>query len=239
MDKYSIINKAPDRDTLMEGRNYGMGFSFLKKTDEGYELYQPLTACKDFLNEQIHSEHTGEEATAYGMITNKVDMFVNGSFLILKILPFNDGSFNTNVPTKIEVDYLIDGFNQVEKIFNLEYSTIEFISEEGLVIKLNSKWTSTYQAISFATFCLRVIHQAQGKVEINNLNDIKIVENILPPDYYMIKSFDLEDLNTDKLFEFHALKHYHDKGGFISFLNGKNCDDDDEDYDEYEDDDDY
>ena len=72
-----IINNF-DRLKLSEGRNFGIGFAFLKKiTNNKFETLNAFTACKDYLNDLIYVETTKKNLTRiHGFkheITNELD----------------------------------------------------------------------------------------------------------------------------------------------------------------------
>lgn len=55
----SVENKFK-REGLGEGRSYGLGFSILKKESEGkFKALMAFTACKDYLNDFVYVEGTG------------------------------------------------------------------------------------------------------------------------------------------------------------------------------------
>ena len=70
-----IIDKQ-NRGKLNEGRNYQMGFAFCKKvSNKVLETIQPISPCKDYLNDVVYSERTGKNVSAYGLNTSKLGLF--------------------------------------------------------------------------------------------------------------------------------------------------------------------
>ena len=84
-----IVKDVCDRGKLCEGRNFNMGFAFCKQLEDGtFETVQPLSPCKDYLNDVIYSEHTGNTFYACGLDTKKHGIFENAphGFLAIKML---------------------------------------------------------------------------------------------------------------------------------------------------------
>ena len=70
------ITEKHDRNVLIEGRSSGMGFAMLKKDKTNYETVNPLSPCKDYLNEVVFTENTGYPTKAHGLdYKEKLDIF--------------------------------------------------------------------------------------------------------------------------------------------------------------------
>ncbi|MBE9490690.1 MAG: hypothetical protein IMY67_10385, partial [Bacteroidetes bacterium] len=53
-----ITNKFK-RKSLGEGRDFGLGFAFVEKEEKQiFKTKQAFTACKDYLNDVVFSEHS-------------------------------------------------------------------------------------------------------------------------------------------------------------------------------------
>jgi len=219
-----IKDLSKGRKSLVEGRSYGVGFSLLKKVGDGeYEMYSPISACKDFLNEHIHSEVTGSQAYKYGLTTVKVDLFDNGTYLITQVLPYqhDPSQYHNNVPQEINAELVIQGLNKIEDLLGIEHSTIEFTNEKQTCYNLNPLWSKSYQAISFVSLLVRIFHYYEGQ-EIKEFNDIKDITK-LDADYSMIKGINFNNLTADKLFTYVSVSDYHNDGGIISFIQRGNA----------------
>ena len=83
------------RSVLSEGRNYQMGFAFCKEVKPGvFETVQPLSPCKDYLNDVVYSEHTGKPFSACGLKTKKHGLFEKDhATLAIKILNTQSGTW--------------------------------------------------------------------------------------------------------------------------------------------------
>lgn len=64
-----------NRKVLGEGRNYQMGFAFCKRDGDTYNTVQPISPCKDYLNDVVYTEATGKGVHAYGLSTKKQDIY--------------------------------------------------------------------------------------------------------------------------------------------------------------------
>ena len=90
--KYHIIDNQ-DRKVLCEGRTKGMGFAFAQVLDGTYntdcvalETIQPVSPCKDYLNDVVWSEATGKTFYAWGLHTKPLGIFKHGEgFIIMRI----------------------------------------------------------------------------------------------------------------------------------------------------------
>lgn len=186
-------------------------------------MYSPISACKDFLNEHIHSEVTGKQASKYGLTTVKVDLFDNGAYMITQVLPYahNLTTYNPDVPEKINAELVITALNKIEDILGIEHSSIEFTNEKQTCYNLNPLWAKSYQAISFVSLLIRIFHYYDNQ-EIAQLNDIKDITK-LTADYNMIKGINFNNLTADKLFTYVSVSDYHNDGGIISFIQRGNA----------------
>jgi len=49
------IDVLHKRNNLAEGRNFGMGFGFLKKlSNTKYKTIMPISPCKDYINDVLY-----------------------------------------------------------------------------------------------------------------------------------------------------------------------------------------
>lgn len=75
--KLVLIDKKP-RSVLSEGRSWGVGFAFAKRKGRELHLVQPISPCKDYLNEVIYTEATGKPSSACGLSVTKTGCFEDG-----------------------------------------------------------------------------------------------------------------------------------------------------------------
>lgn len=157
-----LINKQ-NRGLLAEGRNYGMGFAFCTVKDDVVTTTMALTACKDFLNDQIWSDKTGKPYKIYGLSTEPLGLFDGPvSHMVIGILPYNKGG----AYHKMEADvaqlsgnyHKLQAFiNNIESLLKLEELTsITPIEENRYLVTFPSFWTNATYLISLYTLLLRV-----------------------------------------------------------------------------------
>lgn len=75
----NIIDKKP-RTVLREGRSKGIGHAFCKRTGDSFETVQPISPCKDYLNDVLYSEWTGKPYDVCGLFTKKEGLFDSEKF---------------------------------------------------------------------------------------------------------------------------------------------------------------
>lgn len=91
---FKIVDKQ-DRKRLTEGRTSGIGFAFCKREGDVLTTIQPISPCKDYLNDVVYTEHTGNPYSAYGLTTKKQDLFSDGfAYIVMSILGNKHGGGN-------------------------------------------------------------------------------------------------------------------------------------------------
>jgi hypothetical protein len=162
------ITQKQNRGVLGEGRNYGMGYAILTTKDGlNFNTVNAFTACKDYLNDLIYVEKTGNLIGAiYGYRHPKVlNIFKDTDYfyLGLKALDYNASSeswskFN-NFSKKLmsNENNLIIGINKVEEFVNLSNKrTILYgKTDEELILKVPIDWVQQTYLISFYTLIIR------------------------------------------------------------------------------------
>lgn len=91
-----LVKDVCDRNKLSEGRNFNMGFAFCKQLQDGsFETIQPLSPCKDYLNDVVYTEHTGNDFNACGLTTKKTGIFEEQphAFIAIKMLSPKGGVY--------------------------------------------------------------------------------------------------------------------------------------------------
>ena len=151
------------REKLMEGRNFGMGFGFLRKLDDAtYETATPVSACKDYLNDQVYSEATGKSVKVYGLTSTKQDLFKDGVYLTFKILNFNKaGEYPTQKQDTIRLTKTYPKMqtliNYVEDQLKVEEKTTISEANDGFYfVTVPKYWVQYPYLISLYTLVLRL-----------------------------------------------------------------------------------
>jgi hypothetical protein len=196
-----IINQQC-RSKLGEGRSYQMGFAFLKKVkDETFETIQPISPCKDYLNDVIFAEHTNKPISAFGCkLSGKQDIFDKEfGYMAISICKYKyPSNYDTN-KYPIDVKRLKDNreklesfINQIEEYFNLDWfnnTTIVEVSDNLYFIEVPIIWTKSTYMISLYSLLLRVgqfyedttIDPIEWLEKFNAfLDDVSLVKQALP-----------------------------------------------------------
>ena len=196
----TIINEKT-RDNLGEGRSYQMGFAFLKKLrkKDTYETVQPISPCKDYLNDVVFAEHSGRSISAYGLTATKKNIFKDGAYLCFAICPNKYGEY---AKMKEDIQRLSESYvhiekmiNEIEKKFNLnELSKITQVNEDLYFVDLPKFWIQATYTISLYSLLIRAFQyvkkyedpiELMGKYPYNL--EAMLVRQSLPK---MIKAFE-------------------------------------------------
>lgn len=172
-----IIEKC-DRAVLNEGRNYGMGFGYLKKiNNEEYHTVQPLSPCKDYLNDVVWSEHNDKSIIACGLTYNKQSIFNNDEdYIGIKILhqkSYGAKPFVDYPNMQKDIELLNNNFlhiealiNHVEKQLNVEGSTDILAAEDNYYLLMVPKfWSVNTFRISLYSLIIRMGLTYDGSVK--------------------------------------------------------------------------
>lgn len=186
-----IIDNKP-REVLMEGRNYQLGFGFLKKLKvKQFETVQPISPCKDYLNDVVFSEQTGKNCNAHGLHYSKQDAFkTRQAYMAISIMPYSSGD---NYPN-FEKDALnlqnnihnVQLFmNNIEKKMGIKYLTkITPSSKAGIYIcQFDKYWTKTTYAVSAYSFLLRLSQWYNGVDDVMHYLE---TFSYFPDDLYLL-----------------------------------------------------
>ena len=155
-----------NRMVLGEGRNHGMGFAFCKKVEEGvFETVQPISPCKDYLNDVIAAEVLKTSATACGLVYKPTGLFEIGkpAYMVVKIVDFqkpNPAYYSPEKDTeRLSKTYptILWMLNAIEtKLGFKSMTTITKANDDHYLFEVNYEWiTSTYM-ISLYTLIIRM-----------------------------------------------------------------------------------
>lgn len=187
--KLTLVDKT-NRLVLSEGRNYFMGFGFAKR--EGTELHvvNPLSPCKDYLNDVVWTEATGKDIRACGLSYSKKNIFTdNVGYLIFGIMPYFGGSkydgqdkhtklLEENYPTIQTI------LNFIEEKLKVEgRSVVEKLKDNRFLLKVPVFWCTMTYRISLYTLIVRnAMFYKKGDI----LEWLKTTTDF-QPDSYMLK----------------------------------------------------
>jgi hypothetical protein len=154
------------RESLNEGKNYGMGFSICKQIDENtIKTIIPISSCKDYLNDVVFNETTNKPIKAYGCsLKEKSNLYDNNYFyMVVEILPYICGNIYKNQIEDTELllnnrDSLLSFMNQIETLLLVDLS--EFIvcenNDNVVIIKVPIYWLKATYLISLYSLLLRI-----------------------------------------------------------------------------------
>jgi len=152
-----------DRNKLSEGRAQGMGFAFCKKVDDGYETVQPISPCKDYLNDVIAAERMKTPAIACGLIYKPQELFKENepAYLAFKIMPNKyNSSFDLIGETarlKRTIRKIQGIINDVEQQLNIATKTvIEKATNDTYLCTVPPEWIGSTYMISLYTLIIRI-----------------------------------------------------------------------------------
>lgn len=192
-----IINNQK-RSILCEGRSNQMGFAFCKHINgDDYETVQPISPCKDYLNDVVYAEHTDKPISAYGLhCKGKQGLFNKQAYLVISICPFKyDHSYNTTTMLDdiARLDkyhkYLEEFINYFEEALGVDMESNTMITkvEDNLfLVELPTIWTESTYMISLYSLLLRV-GQFYNNRDINPMEYLETFKDF-QPDISLIKS---------------------------------------------------
>ena len=165
-----IVKDKTNRNILIEGRNKGFGISFaqINTRDDDLQVLIPISACKDFLNDQIYTFHTGITIKQYGLTTINVKNYLNNDYFYMvgKILHHKVKAHGTYSNYDRDLQFSIDNRNALLSFINyfeMELkldSLTEFLycenNESLIIFKVPSIWALNTYNISFYTMLARI-----------------------------------------------------------------------------------
>lgn len=182
------------RQSFSEGRSSGMGFAFAKRQGSTFVASQPLSACKDFLNDEVWSEVTGEEYMMFGQKSFKKNLFSDKryAYMLISFLP-NNGS-EPSEKNKEELKKLINNKDNVQRILRKLDSimktkgrTIIELTDNPdiLLVKMPIEYSRTSYAISLYTLVCR---NGVNFTKDQKFNEYFKSNNVYRDDKYLLTS---------------------------------------------------
>jgi len=158
------IKELQKRNKLREGRDFGIGFSILKKIGKKFETYLPFTACRDYLNDFIFVEREKKEiGNAYGYNHKLLNCFIGKRYFFLGVNTLhknkNNGLWNLKEEALV---ILINNYKNLELFINkieldlgLKSKTTIELDEDTLIFRVPIYWSKTTPLISVYTLLIR------------------------------------------------------------------------------------
>jgi hypothetical protein len=196
------LKNTHNRSVLSEGRSNNMGFAFCKNTNgDEYETIQPISPCKDYLNDVIFAEVTNKSITAYGLSLKGSQGLFKGKQAYIAIAmcpykyknPYNDKGFLEDKARLAKYHKHLESFiNYFEELLGIDAETNTIITEveDNLyVIELPLLWTESTYMISLYSLLLRA-GQTYDDISVDPMKflednkgyqeDISLVKSALP-----------------------------------------------------------
>ena len=159
------LTDTQNRAILNEGRNYGVGFAFAKRTDKNtLETVDPISPCKDYLNDRVFTEATGEPFQACGLKTTPQNIF-DGELAYLVMAVCKQGR-NLVEYANYKRDYqaLNDNYANAQKLINWFEDALKLknktkilkIKENSFVCVLPKFWAEMTYLISLYSLIIRM-----------------------------------------------------------------------------------
>lgn len=168
-----LINELR-RETLEEGRRNHMAFGFVKRTGDELTTIQPVSPCKDYLNDIVFTEFTGTPMSAYGLRTSHQGLLDDDKLYL--ILTFENGSysfisneyeeFNKNLTNSQEF------IRNFEKELGIsELCTLEALDDKYFLFTFSKEWLVGLYCISMLSLLLRISQWYDGIMPIREYVD--------------------------------------------------------------------
>ena len=193
-----IINNQ-DRNILSEGRSNNMGFAFCKVLNgDDYETIQPISPCKDYLNDVIFAENTDKPISAHGLHLKGKQGILESElvYMAISICPYKYKHTYNEKDFIVEKDRLakyhkhLEYFiNYFEELLNIDIKSNTIISEVSdnlYLVELPKIWAESTYMISLYSLLLRA-GQTYDDTSINPLEFLKS-NKIYQPDVSLVKS---------------------------------------------------
>lgn len=215
-----------NRKVLNEGRNYQMGFAFCRQLEEEvFETVQPISPCKDYLNDVYAGEVLQIPVGAYGLSfkPGKPIFTKDRATLTFRIMPYHHGAdYPTQAKDKenltLNIDKIQKFINNFEELFKIEDKSKIFVLEEGFIINFSLQWLKGIYCISLLALLLRVSQWYDGEQSV-----VEYLEkfNQFAPDVYLVSGnlFKIKSLIETGLIQ-EDLEKYRGGDGYAIHNNG-------------------
>ncbi len=221
--KFKFIDNQ-NRGELGEGRDYGMGFAFLKRTKDVLRTVQPISPCKDYLNDVLYSERTGKPFKAHGLNTTKKDIFDHDeAYMVMSICKQGAYGGYEYMGYKDDLKLLDSNYPNMEKMINYfeEQFKVEGrtkltkLKDNRILISFPLFWTFGTYLISLYTLLMRVAPYYKGGdvmkfLKTHKGEDTYVIKAAMPKIDQMINGH-IPKQNLVKLHNVHncGIKEYH------------------------------
>ena len=181
-----IIDKQK-RSILSEGRNYGLGFAFLKRIDdETFETIQPISRCKDYLNDVVYSELTGKPFSAWGLLTKKEGIFDGDhAYMAISVCLLGRSLSNYSGYDEDRKRMAENGENMAEFIHKIEAklgmgkTKFHQINDNLKLLTMDKQWVAGTYLVSLYGLMLRVALHYEGGGVMKHMKEIESPDRMM------------------------------------------------------------
>jgi hypothetical protein len=181
-----IIDKQ-NRSVLTEGRNYGLGFAFLKRIDdETFETIQPISPCKDYLNDVVYSEATGRPYAAWGLNTSKHGIFDGDhAYMALAVCKLGrtlkdyDGLGEDMENMKSNRENMEKFMHGIESKLGISKTKLVDVEDNLKLAIMDKQWVSATYLISLYALMLRVALQYHGGGVMTHMREVESPDRMM------------------------------------------------------------
>lgn len=143
------------RSILREGVKTGFAFGFL---NQNLETVMPISPCKDYLSDVVHSEKYGGRVQAYGLDYTKQNIFNDWAYIAIKV---EDNDFEKQQLNKnySKIQLLL---NEIEAEIGLKPTSITKNIDDLFLVKLDPQWCQSNYLISIYSLFIRNGYKYDG-----------------------------------------------------------------------------
>ena len=137
---FKVVENA-FRKNLIEGRNYGVGFCWCNHQGDTLTQINPISPCKDYMNDIVWSERTGKSGVFYNFSASPRGIWKgqDHGVLMISVLDFFSGCPYERKAK--EIAYLEDHHDSVAKFLN---------HFEGIISKATGRTINPTQSVRVA-----------------------------------------------------------------------------------------
>lgn len=175
------IKELQERSKLIEGRNYGVGFTILNKKGSKFETFLPFTACRDYLNDFTYVESTKKKiGQIYGYNHKLLNCFDNKNVVYFGVNTLHYKYGNNYDKFNELQDILINNYknlelflNKIENDLKIKIKTSIELDKETLIIKCSKFWVKSTPLISVYTLLIRCYFNIKPDIHIPFIDVLK------------------------------------------------------------------
>lgn len=190
------LEEANGREKLGEGRSWGVIYSYAIRNKNKLVTPYPLTACREFLNDEWWSFHTGKKYSAYNFNARPIKGLINKG---LAYVVFGIGKYNGGDKySKYDRDYkqMAENYKNLQVFLNKlekqigfkKFTKIVKLKDNRYVAVHSAGWCKSLWLVSLYTLLIRTAFFYDGKQDVFEYlkksnytsEDQYMLENVVP-----------------------------------------------------------